>query len=294
MKRTKAPIRLDRFIVTVATVVTATIATATPGRAVSLFLTGHDPDFHASLGDNTIGAQNINKTAINFVMDPAFNTFVAGGVQKFLFVESKITPPSGHTNGVNGILASGYTPGTDFDQHDASTLNAALDDLGKTYSAIVIASDFGGVLTQAELDILNARKADIISFLNNGGGLYAMAESNSQAQLTPNGGQFGYLPFITTSMALNQSEVGFNVTPFGASLGLTNNDINGNASHNVFNGTFGLNVVDYDANGDIMSLAGRQLPKPEDTPEPASLLGLAVVGAMGVGRSLRHQLIQKR
>ena len=99
---------------------------------------------------------------------------------------------------------------------------------------IVIASDFGGILTQAELDILDAHSADIINFLNAGGGLYAMAESDLGAGLTPNGGWFGYLPFIVSSAALNQSEIGNSVTPFGASLGLLDSDVNGNASHNVF------------------------------------------------------------
>lgn len=37
--------------------------------AGAIFLTGHDPDFHASLGGNATGAQNINKAAINYVMD---------------------------------------------------------------------------------------------------------------------------------------------------------------------------------------------------------------------------------
>jgi hypothetical protein len=141
--------------------------------AGSIFLTGHDPDFHATLGGNTVGAININKTAISFVTDPGFNTFKAGGVNKFLFVESSISPPGGHTVGENGIIASGYTAGVDFVHVDASTLNTALNALGTTYNAIVIASDFGGILTQAELDILNARSTDIISFLNAGGGLYA-------------------------------------------------------------------------------------------------------------------------
>jgi len=45
----------------------------------SIFLMGHDPDFHTFLGGNAIGAQHINQTAINFIMDPTFNPFVAGG-----------------------------------------------------------------------------------------------------------------------------------------------------------------------------------------------------------------------
>jgi hypothetical protein len=117
---------------------------AGPAWAGSIFLTGHDPDFHASLGGNTAGAQHINQTGIDFVMDPAFNTFVAAGVTKFLFVESNISVPVGHTIGENGIIASGFTAGTSFDQRNASTLNAGLNLLGTTYSAIVIASDLVG------------------------------------------------------------------------------------------------------------------------------------------------------
>ena len=124
-----------------------------------------------------------------------------------------------------------------------------MDLLGTKYNAIVVASDFGGILTQAELDILNARSSDIITFLNASGGLYAMAESNSRGQLTPNGGHFGFLPFVVSSTQFNQSEVGTTVTPFGASLGLTNADVSSAFSHNIFTATSGLTVVDRDYRG---------------------------------------------
>ena len=249
----------------------------------SIFLTGHDPDFHASLGGNSVGAQHINQDAISFITDPAFNPFKAGGVNKFLFVESSISPPSGHTDGVNGLIASGYVAGVNFDRVNASALNTALNQLGTTYDAIVIASDFGGILTQAELDILDARSSDIINFLNAGGGLYAMAESDSGAGLTPQHGFFGFLPFIVTSAQLNQSESGFTVTPFGASLGLTNSDVNGNASHNIFTATGGMDIVDQDAAGHILSLATRsQVTGGGVVPEPGTMLLLAG-GLLGLG-----------
>ena len=53
--------------------------------AGSIFLTGHDPDFHAS---------GINTVAINFVTDPTFNPFATGASKKFLFVESNIPVPA--------------------------------------------------------------------------------------------------------------------------------------------------------------------------------------------------------
>jgi hypothetical protein len=258
------------------TVLSATLATSAV--AGSIFLTGHDPDFHAIIGGNAAGAQKINNVAIDFILDSGFNPYVAGGVSKFLFVESKISPPGGHVNGVSGIVASGYTNGTDYEHHDATTLGGELDLLGTKYAGIVVASDFGGVLTAAELNILNGRSADIIAFLNSGGGLYAMANSNSQAALTTGATAYGYLPFVVTSSQLNQNEAGFTVSPFGQGLGLTASDVNGNASHNIFDGSQGLNIVDLDAAGNIMSLATRSQVTPGGlVPEPGSLV-LCVAG----------------
>ena len=294
MKATTASMYLFRSTIVAAAI---SVASAMPSWAGSLFLTGHDPDFHAFMGGNFTGARNINQAAINYVTDSTFNTFTANGVNKFLFVESKIRPPVGYTNGVKGIVASGYRPGVDFDHHNFSTLNSALDQLGTTYNAIVIASTGGGVLTQAELDILNARSSDIINFLNAGGGLYAMSESKTRANLAPNGGYYGFLPFVASSVAHGGHEDNYSVTPFGASLGLTNSDINGNYSHTIFTQTSGLSILDVDGEGNILSLAGRGNIDPENglarVPEPSSTLGLLTFGVFCVGSLLKRKRQQK-
>ncbi len=269
----------------------ALIGASGTASAGSIFLTGHDPDFHALSNppENPAGAQKINQVAISFITDPLFNAFVATA-PKFLLVESKGSIPGGHRQGKLGIGASGYTEGVHFDHHDFTTLNAALDLLGDLggYSAVVIASDFGGILRQAELDILNARSLDIIAFLNAGGGLYAMAESNNGAGLTPTGGHFDFLPFVVSSTAFNQTETGFTVTAFGASLGLTNSDVNGNFSHNIFTSVpAGLLPVDLDAAGNVMSVAGRtQLSAPE--PNALALLAPAMLAATLILRRRRR------
>jgi len=246
----------------------------------SVFVTGHDPDFHAHLGGNAFGARRINQVGVGFIMDPGFNPYVAGGATKFLYVQSRIAPPGGHIDGKLGIVDSGFVEGVSFDHHDASTLNAALNQLGTVYGGIVVASDFGGILTQAELDILNGRSLDIFNFVNSGGGIYAMSEGNNGAGLTPNGGWFNFVPQFNAAANLNQSENGFTVSALGASLGLTNADVNGNASHNIFTSwNNALAPVDFDAQGNVMTLAGRLR-----IPAPGSALVLALGGVLAARR----------
>jgi hypothetical protein len=255
---------------------------ASPGLAGSIFLTGHDPDYHAYAGfNNSAGAQHINQAAINYILDPSANSFAAAGIHEFLFVEGGIVPPGGHANGENGLIASGYQPGIDFETHNSSDLASQLPLLGTKYSGIVVGSDFGGINTQSELDILNAQDSTIIAFLNSGGGLYAMAETQPPDGLASTG-LYGFLPFLVSSVVpLEQTESGNQLTPFGLSLGLTNSDINGNFSHNVFDGTGGLSIVDTDPAGEMLSLAGRGEISADTglVPEPRSS-GLLIAGLL--------------
>jgi hypothetical protein len=243
-----------------------------------IFVTGHDPDFHAFQGGNTLGAQHIIQQALAFTTN--------NHVGKVLLVTDLRDPGAGYSDPRLGMAAAGVT----FDVADNGAAGGSVLDLHtvnfSNYSAIVVASDFGGWLRQEELDILIARESQLFSYLNAGGGLVAFAESGPPTPGLLLQNAFGYLPFLVTSAQKNQSEVGNTVTPFGASLGLTNADVNGNASHNVFTSTGGMHVVDNDSQGQILSLAFYGPVGPGGVvPEPSTLtlLGIGCAGLVGYG-----------
>ena len=93
--------------------------------------------------------------------------------------------------------------------------------------------------------------------------------------------------FVVASAAFDEFEAGNQVTAFGASLGLTNGDVNGNFSHNIFSATGGMDVVDFDSAGGLLSLATRsRIPGGGGVPEPgtALLVGLALFGLAAARR----------
>lgn len=251
--------------------------------AGNIFVSGHDPDFHASIGPNPPGAQDIIQDSLTFARN--------GNTKPILVIQTD--PTNGglgdHTNSINGLIDSGYSAGTTAGNHyvivDASNFaSTTLSD----YSAIFVPSDHGGSLTEADLQALDSDASNIISYINGGGGLVAFAEDgfHSGGNSAP---LFGFLPFLVTSTAFSEAENGNTLTPFGVSLGLTTSDINGNFSHNVFTSTGGMTIVDKDANGDILSLASKGTVTTHGVPEPASmvLLGTGIVGMIGLRRRKR-------
>ncbi len=256
------------------TFITAAVASllavaSTSVQAGPVFLTGHDPDFHAQI---STGAQNLLNIALKFVTNGTYKD----GTHKFLWVESTVAPPSGHLVGENGLLAIGLTAGVNFDTATGAQFVTA--DLSQ-YTAIVIASDFGGLLTSAEIGALNARSIDIKNFINGGGGLFAAAECavGNPACLadlvTSSDKLFGFLPITAISSVTAPP---YTVTAYGASLGLTNGDVN-DATHNSFASAAGLNIIDLDAAGNPTTLAGNvKVGGGGFVPEPSSV---AIFGA---------------
>lgn len=214
-----------------------------------IFLTGHDPDFHAQ---DDAGAQRLLGAGVTFVRH--------GSSLPLLWVESRISVPGGHRVGKAGLTAIGMVEGTSFIHLDGGQLAAltAADwsALKTTYSAIGVASDFGGILTQAELDQLIAHKDSITDFVNAGGGVMALSECNTgSAPCLTSGGAFSFLP-ITIASTGNASPP-YTVSAYGFStFGLLDSDVN-SPSHSHFDDAFGLNVVSSSVpTGQIMTLAG--------------------------------------
>jgi len=246
------------------------LSVAQPAMAGSIFVTGHDPLWHSNFGGNAVGAKNLATAGIDFARN--------GSALPFLFIESKSVPVPGGNAATVPFLTStlGFTAGTDFIHMDGAELNA-LADFGTTlsgFSAIWVASDHGGMLSAAELTFLNGHSADILNYLNSGGGLFAESESNATGMIgaTP---RFGFLPFLVSSTDFQTSEVGNTVTPFGGSLGLVNSDVNGNFSHNFFASTGGMSPVDlFNGNPTMpLSLAFRgQVGVGGAVPEPSTIL----------------------
>jgi hypothetical protein len=266
----------------------AALVAAGAANAGNVYLTGHDPDFHAAFGQ--VDGQIQLMTALKFVTG---NTY-KDGTTKFLWVESNLAPTSGHTVGFTGLSTVGVGSGN-VDRVDAAgfaTVNLS------NYSAIVVASSFGGMLTSNEINAMIARSTDIANFINAGHGLAAFAEcfqtsacdgSNTVIPTTP----FGYLPITVTSV---DTVAPYHVTAYGASLGLTDAVVSDCCTHNSFSAIGGLNVVDLDLHNVATTLAGNVTVGDgglSGAPEPSSW-AMLILGFGGVGaliRTRRRQLL---
>jgi hypothetical protein len=232
------------------------------------------------------------ETGLNFATGGTWN----GGVEKFLWVESNNPVSAGHLFGQNALTgALGLTTGLNFDHVDAAGLASVNF---SDYSAVALASSYGGMLTQAEIDALITRESDLQTFINNGGGLFASSECGSgfvncdASNITNNASLFGFLPVTATSVNTNPP---FTITAFGTTIGtpfgLDSADLQ-DATHNSFAPIKGLTPVDLDNSGNPTTLAGNVTVSGggfNQVPEPATLtlLGTGMVGLIGLRRRKR-------
>ena len=257
-----------------------TLALGGTAYAGPVFLTGHDPDFHAQ-GQHSGESQL--EIALNFVTNGTFDD----GFTKFLWVESNNPVLGGHRRGHLGLDDVGVTT-ANYDVVDGAGFGAV--DL-TDYSAIVVASTFGGMLTSAEINALIARQMDIAGFVNAGGGLAAFAECGAGfADCDPTNVAvpttlYGFVP---VGAVASSTAPPYTLTAYGVSLGFTTADVNDCCTHNSFASAAGLNVVDFDSNGNPTTLAG--IVRIGDggfmqgVPEPATwalmILGFGTSGVM--------------
>jgi hypothetical protein len=250
-----------------------------------IFLTGDDPDFHAQ---DSVAAQHLLRAGLTFALGGSAN--FNDNIHRFLWVESFIPATSGHRVGEQSLDDIGLMPGVgqDFDWVDAAGFATA--NLSN-YTAIGVASSFGGMFTSAELNAMIARTADITAFINAGGGLFASAECDvagvacdASNMIAPHGTMYGYLPVTVSSIPPTPP---FTVTAYGTTLGLASSDLN-DPTHNSFGLIGGLNAVDFDAANPVHATTlagvvtidngGFNSPVPE--PGTISLLGLGLLGAV--------------
>ena len=230
--------------------VAVTVVSPAATQPGGIFVTGHDADCHAIVGEfNAVGAQHILQRAIAYVTHDA--------PDPHLLLVSDRRPGTVNCDPLDALQVSGFTHVTLADDGSA---NSGVLDLHtvdfRAYAAVVVASSPAGWLRQEELDILNARAADLQAYINGGGGLVAQSE---ELRVSPyvHHGPYGFLPFIVSALPLTQREDGTLLTAAGLAMGLTTADVNGNWSHNVFLTTGDMQVIDTDASGQILSLATR-------------------------------------
>ena len=250
----------------------AALALPAIANAGAIFLTGHDPDFHAQPGAGL--GKNLLAAGLSFVTGGTYNDHNAA-TKKFLWVESTISVPGGHLRGENSLDDVGVNS-TDYDRVDGAgfaSVNLA------NYSAIALASTFGGTLARAELQALFDRKADIETFINGGGGLFASAQCYPCGANLAGGTDllYAFLPITVTSVGASPR---FTLTAYGSSLGLVDGDMQ-DPTHNSFGATGGLNVVDFDTASNATTLAGivtinNGTFNPAPAPGTAALAGLAL------------------
>lgn len=199
------------------------LAAGAPAEAASggsnFVATGHDMDYHCS---QTSGSEQANECAyLKIVVNKVRN----GSTKPILALD--------HGTEVKDALAlTGQGPVVTVDPDDASAMNAVkfVSSSGApNYSAFIVASDStcGGCDNDPTGEAnINARKNDIKTFFNHGGGILALAGAFNIATY------YNFVPL--TGVNAKVVTPPFTVTSQGTALGITSDMANCCATHNSF------------------------------------------------------------
>ena len=272
-----------------------------------VFVSGHDSDGHAGGerdGSLMVPAERIMQRAIEYVSYKKASP-------KILLVTDLRNPGADNGDPRAGLTRAGFT----YDVADYGSGQQGALDLHtvnfKNYDVVFVASSYGGWLRQDELDILNTRRAAVMDFVNEGGGLVALAESGGR--LRPDAlypgvtrDHYRFLPIQVSTVQLQEVEKGGRITPAGLALGLTSADMV-NSTENYFTTTGGMDVIDLSPAGNVTTLAyrGRRVNLDGSSneapvvyagpdrivtmPHAASLAGVATDDALPAGSNLSAQ-----
>lgn len=257
-------------------------AGAAAAQAGNVVLTGHDADYHSTKGSggdatlSAIYATNAQRIIRKTVAFAAGNR--TDGIKVLLVARTVTNPAPGEdeSDSLAGVITAfgasdGFPAITNYtlDVADNNVAEAAtsvtrnslpytrklLTGSGAVdfsgYDVILVGSNYGGWLTNTEVDGLFARQADLVTYLNASTthGVVALAEiavvprdvnTGARDVTTP----YKFLPIPVDAIDENVNESNYTVA--GNPVLLSDDDVNGNFSHTAFSMTpVGWHAIDF-------------------------------------------------
>lgn len=235
--------------------VTVRVVNSFDGVPGGVFVSGHDSDGHAGGehdGQLIAAAERIIARAVEYVSWKKPNPKI--------LLATDLRFPGGDNGDPRRALGRYNFTVADYGSGQEGALDLHTVNF-KDYDVLFVASSYGGWLRQDELDILNARRADVMDFVNEGGGLVALAESGGRLRadsLYPGvtRDHYRFLPIPVSTVQFAEDEHGSRISPEGEAMGLTLFEYI-NSTENYFTTTGGMDIIDYSAAGHVTTLAYR-------------------------------------
>jgi len=272
--------RIAKFLTRSLTVAAVTLSVSV-AQAGPIILSGMDPEDHGAAGETMIS------DILDNVVSGATNNGAAGTGDNILMFG-----PAGGL-GASATNASTIAAGLGYTMTVVSTVAGIGAQSLAGFDAIYMPtsiSDVSSGLTDAQVHAINARSADIISFVNAGGGLAAFAQNVDHG--------YGWFPLgglLTTDLGSGGVN-GLELTALGATI-LSPSATAVEPFHTTFDGPagfFGLSVLadETATTNRALIIGGGQgtIITPNPLPEPATflLIGVGLLGLAGFARRNRN------